>query len=95
MTRFAISALTLLLLAGCANTEQAVGPPPPDPQTQMAPLALRDLGMKEADIDRAADLAVQDPYWNPRPIERPAIRELLGRAWAGLTPKLPPEIPHG
>ena len=41
MTRFAISALTLLLLAGCASTEQAVGPAPPDPQTQMAPLALR------------------------------------------------------
>jgi len=40
MTRFAISALTLLLLAGCASTGPAV-PPPPDPQTQMAPLALR------------------------------------------------------
>lgn len=40
MTRFAISALALLLLAGCASTEPAV-PPPPDPQTQMAPLALR------------------------------------------------------
>jgi len=41
MTRFATSALTLLLLAGCASTEQAVVPAPPDPQTQMAPLALR------------------------------------------------------
>jgi len=40
MRRFAISALTLLLLAGCASTGPAV-PPPPDPQTQMAPLALR------------------------------------------------------
>ena len=41
MTRFAISALALLLLAGCASTEQAVVPAAPDPQTQMAPLALR------------------------------------------------------
>lgn len=55
-----------------------------------APTALRDLGMKEADLDRAADLAVQTPYWNPRPIERPAIRDLLGRAWAGHPPKMPP-----
>ena len=32
-----------------------------------APLALRDLGLQEADLDRAADLAVRNPYWNPRP----------------------------
>jgi len=33
-----------------------------------APTALRDLGMSQASIDRAADLAVASPYWNPRPI---------------------------
>ena len=31
------------------------------------------------DLDRAADVAVQTPYWNPRPIERDAIRALLDR----------------
>ncbi len=51
-----------------------------------APRALSALGMQEADIDRAADLAVETPYWNPRPIERGAIRELIARAWAGLPP---------
>lgn len=51
-----------------------------------APLALRDLGMAEADLDRAADLAVKTPYWNPRPVDRAAIRALLGRAWAGSPP---------
>lgn len=51
-----------------------------------APMALRDLGLKEPDLDRAADLAAQNPYWNPRPIERDAIRALLGRAWAGTCP---------
>lgn len=51
-----------------------------------APLALRDLGMKESDLDRAAEIAVQNPYWNPRPIEQAAIRHLLQAAWAGDAP---------
>lgn len=51
-----------------------------------APVALRDLGMPEADLDRAADIAVSNPYWNPRPIERTAIRALLQNAWAGVRP---------
>lgn len=52
-----------------------------------APRALKDLGLKEADLDRAADLAAKNPYWNPRPIERNAIRALLQRAWAGTRPE--------
>jgi maleylacetate reductase len=52
-----------------------------------APTALRALGMREDQLDRAADLAVSDPYWNPRPIERSAIRVLLGNAWEGKRPK--------
>ncbi|MCJ1281940.1 hypothetical protein MMC26_001263 [Xylographa opegraphella] len=44
---------------------------------------LKDFGMKEADIDRAADIAVGNPYWNPREIERGPIRELIRRCWAG------------
>lgn len=51
-----------------------------------APAALRDLGMPEEGIDRAADLAVASPYWNPRPIERDAIHALIARAWAGEPP---------
>lgn len=51
-----------------------------------APMALRDLGMKESDLDRAAEIAVQNPYWNPRPIEQSAIRRLLAAAWAGDAP---------
>jgi maleylacetate reductase len=31
-------------------------------------------------IDRAADLAVANPYWNPHPLERGAIRELIAPA---------------
>lgn len=52
-----------------------------------APLALKDLGLAEADLDRAADLAVKNPYWNPQPVERDAVRELLQRAWSGARPE--------
>jgi maleylacetate reductase len=48
--------------------------------------ALRDFGMPEDGVDRAADLAVENPYWNPRPISRDAIRHLIARAWAGEPP---------
>lgn len=51
-----------------------------------APLALRELGLGEADLDTAADIAVKNPYWNPRPVEREAIRDLLGGAWRGDRP---------
>ncbi|MEJ8847980.1 maleylacetate reductase [Variovorax rhizosphaerae] len=54
-----------------------------------AAVALRDIGMREQDLDRAADLAVSNPYWNPRPIgpaQRDLIRDLLQRAWAGAPP---------
>jgi maleylacetate reductase len=52
-----------------------------------APTALRDIGMPESGLDRAADLAVADPYWNPRQIERNTIRALLDDAWHGRRPK--------
>ena len=54
-----------------------------------APFALRDLGMQEKDIDRIAHIAVQNPYWNPRPVNaaaEPALRALLQRAWQGAPP---------
>ncbi len=51
-----------------------------------APLALRDIGMREADLDRAADMAASKPYWNPRPIDRAGIRSLLQAAFEGIRP---------
>jgi maleylacetate reductase len=51
-----------------------------------APWSLRALGLAEADLDRATDLALANPYWNPRPIERAGIRQLLQNAWEGLRP---------
>lgn len=51
-----------------------------------APQALRDLGLTETDLDRASDIATENPYWNPRPIERETIRNLLQDAWEGARP---------
>ena len=51
-----------------------------------APTALRDIGMPESGLDRAAELATTNAYWNPRPLEPRAIRELLQRAWEGRRP---------
>ena len=51
-----------------------------------APLALKQIGMPEAGLERAADLAVTNPYWNPQPLERGAIRALLQAAWEGRRP---------
>lgn len=52
-----------------------------------APLALRDLGLREDQIGQAADLAVEAPYWNPRELERDGIRALMDRAWSGARPE--------
>lgn len=52
-----------------------------------APRALQDLGMPEAGIERAADLALANPYWNPRPLEREALRTCIAAAWAGDPPR--------
>jgi len=45
--------------------------------------ALKAYGMKEEDVDKAADLAVANPYANPRKVERGGVREVIRRAWAG------------
>jgi len=51
-----------------------------------APTSLKALGLPEAALDRAADLAVAAPYPNPRPLERAALRKLLQDAFDGVRP---------
>ena len=55
-------------------------------QRHHAPTALKAIGMPAEGLDRAADLAVQNQYPNPRALERAAIRELLQRAFEGTRP---------
>jgi maleylacetate reductase len=52
-----------------------------------APTSLAAIGMPADGLDRAADLAVQTPYPNPRPLERTALRALLQRAFDGAAPQ--------
>jgi maleylacetate reductase len=51
-----------------------------------APLTLKELGLAEEALDKAADIAVANPYPNPRPLERAAIRQLLDDAFHGRRP---------
>jgi maleylacetate reductase len=51
-----------------------------------APLALKDIGMPEDGLDRAAQLATENPYYNPRPVERDGVRRLLDDAYNGKRP---------
>jgi maleylacetate reductase len=52
-----------------------------------APLTLKAFGMPEAGLDKAADIAVSNPYPNPRPLERNAIHQLLHDAYHGRRPQ--------
>lgn len=51
-----------------------------------AKTGLKELGMPEDGIEEAADLALKNAYWNPRPLEREALLRLLRAAWAGERP---------
>lgn len=57
-------------------------------QRHGAPVSLRELGMKAGDLDRACELAMQNQYSNPRPLEHAAIRQLLQDAFEGRRPSV-------
>jgi maleylacetate reductase len=51
-----------------------------------APRSLRELGMAEGDIPRLVELAVANPYANPREVTADGVASLLHAAWAGDPP---------
>lgn len=51
-----------------------------------APMALKALGLMESDLGKAVSIALQKPYWNPRPITEEGLRSLLQNAWRGEAP---------
>jgi len=55
-------------------------------QSLGAPTSLKAIGMSESNLDKAAEIATSAPYWNPRPIDRAAIRALLEDAYHGRRP---------
>jgi alcohol dehydrogenase class IV len=50
------------------------------------PMRLADIGMKEADLERAARIATEAPYPNPRKVEYGAVLQLLRSAYQGQRP---------
>ena len=44
---------------------------------------LKDFGMEEQDISKAAEIAVLNPYKNPREVDVGLLRETIRRCWAG------------
>jgi maleylacetate reductase len=51
-----------------------------------APVALKDIGMPYEGLDKAAELATTNPYFNPKPITYDGIRQLLEDAYHGKRP---------
>jgi maleylacetate reductase len=64
--------------AGLYDLEAAMG----------APLSLKSLGLKHEGLDQAADLAVRNASYNPRPLTKEGIRRLLEDAFEGRPPRV-------
>ncbi len=52
-----------------------------------AAVALRDIGMPLEGLDRAAEIATRNPYYNPRPVDYAGVRTLLEDAYYGKRPE--------
>jgi alcohol dehydrogenase class IV len=76
----------MIRLRRALNTEDAAGALFDLARGVGSPTALRDLGMPVAGVMQAADDAMENAYWNPRPLDRAAIGDLLSRAWYGERP---------
>lgn len=51
-----------------------------------APISLKDIGMPEEGIERAAQMISDEPYPNPIPVEYAPIRAMIENAWHGRAP---------
>lgn len=63
------------------------------PKRLGATMSLRELGMPYDGMDRALDLSLATPYWNPRPLERQQLCGLLEDALQGRSPSASPCVP--
>ena len=48
--------------------------------------SLKQMGLTMAALGKAADLAVKNPYDNPRPVTRDDVMAILTAAWNGNRP---------
>jgi maleylacetate reductase len=51
-----------------------------------APTSLQQIGMPADQLDRAAQIVVEHPYYNPRPVDYAGVRKLLEDAYRGIRP---------
>jgi maleylacetate reductase len=51
-----------------------------------APTSLKAIGMPLEGLDRAAKMATENPYYNPRPVDYASVRQLLDDAYNGRRP---------
>jgi maleylacetate reductase len=49
-------------------------------------LKLSEIGMQEGDLERAAKIATEAPYPNPRKVEQEGVLALLREAYFGRRP---------
>lgn len=51
-----------------------------------APTQLQDLNFTEQDIEKASEIAISNPYWNPRSFNQDDIKSILKHALNGFRP---------
>ncbi len=56
-------------------------------KTVGAPTALKDIGIRESDLDKAAAIATEMPVNNPEPVTTKRVRALLENAFHGSLPQ--------
>lgn len=44
---------------------------------------LSRYGLKEEDVEKAAEIVAEGGFYNPKPVQRDRVREAIWRAWAG------------
>lgn len=52
-----------------------------------APTALAQLGLEESDLDQGVTLTLEEDFYNPRPVDRDGLAELLRDAYEGRRPE--------
>lgn len=51
------------------------------------PHSLKEIGIKESDLDKAVDISLEVPVDNPEPVNKAKLRRLLQNAYLGLSPE--------
>ena len=82
-----LAPLTTILPAASASTATPAHALWHFAQSLNSPMSLQSLGLQQQDLPKAADIAIANPYWNPRPLTRNGILTLLQDAWAGTEPR--------